>query len=392
MRHNRRYYAVWVVVTLGYVAGFVAVPMLVGWCVGAVAHGLPAAEVVRRVAWLAAATTARAVLRYFSRTLVFNAARQIEYELRDDIFANLQRLPQSFYFRWRTGDIMSRCVNDLSAVRLLMGVGLLNLLQTPVLYAAVIGAMMTVNARLALLVLLPYPLFILIARTFGRSIHHWSLLTQEGLAEASNQLQETISGIAVVKAYAMEGVTARRFEAANQELYRRELGLVRAQRGDARDHGHAARARDGLDPAGRRPGHRVGAHGGVRLLHVRDVRLRADLPDLHHGLGGGARAARRGVDAADRRAALRAADDRGSARCGAAAEAARRARVPPSDVLVRERSRARARAARHRAARARRQHARRGRHRGRRQDHARLADSARSTRCRTGSSSSTAST
>jgi ATP-binding cassette subfamily B multidrug efflux pump len=227
VRHSSRYYAVWVLVTLGYVAGFVAVPMLVGWCVGAVAHGLPAHEVVRRVAWLAAATTARAVLRYFSRTLVFNAARQVEYELRGDIFANLQRLPQSFYFRWRTGDIMSRCVNDLSSVRLLMGVGLLNLLQTPILYASVIGAMMTVNARLALLVLLPYPLFILIARTLGRAIHHWSLLTQEGLAEASNQLQETISGIAVVKAYAMEPFTARRFEAVNQELYRRELGLVR---------------------------------------------------------------------------------------------------------------------------------------------------------------------
>ncbi len=224
---NRGYYAVWVLVTLGYVAGFVAVPMLVGWSVGAVAEGLPAAEVARRVGWLAVATTFRAVLRYHSRTLVFNAARQIEYELRGDIFAHLQRLPQSFYFRWRTGDIMSRCVNDINAVRLLMGVGLLNLIQTPVLYVAVIGAMMKVDAHLALLVLLPYPLFILVARTLGRAIHHWSLLTQEGLADASNQLQETISGIAVVKAYVMEALCARRFEEANQELYRRELGLVR---------------------------------------------------------------------------------------------------------------------------------------------------------------------
>src|SRR4029450_14117236 len=120
-------------------------------------------------------------------------------------------------------------VNPPGSLRLRMGVGLLNLLQTPVLYAAVIGAMMTVNARLALLVLLPYPLFILIERRFGRSIHHWSLLTQEGLAEASNQLQETISGIAVVKAYAMEGTTARAFRAAHQELYQREPGLVRAK-------------------------------------------------------------------------------------------------------------------------------------------------------------------
>ena len=102
-----------------------------GWSVKAVVEGLGAQEVVRRVLWLALVTLARAVVRYFSRTLVFNAAREIEYELRNDIFAHLERLPQSFYFRWRTGDIMSRCVNDIDAVRLLLGVGLLNLVQTP---------------------------------------------------------------------------------------------------------------------------------------------------------------------------------------------------------------------------------------------------------------------
>jgi ATP-binding cassette subfamily B protein len=87
--------------------------------------------------------------------------------------------------------------------------------------------MFTINAKLAFLVLLPYPAFILIARVIGRSIHHWSLLVQEGLAELSNRLQESISGIAVVKAYAMEGVTAKRFRSTNQDLYRRQLKLVR---------------------------------------------------------------------------------------------------------------------------------------------------------------------
>jgi ATP-binding cassette subfamily B protein len=225
---NRGYYAIWIASTLAYVAGFVAVPILVGWAVKAVVDGLGAQEVIRRVLWLALVTLVRAVVRYFSRTLVFNAAREIEYELRNDIFAHLERLPQSFYFRWRTGDIMSRCVNDIAAVRLLLGVGLLNLVQTPVLYVAVIGAMLITNAKLALLVLIPYPAFIWIARWFGRSIHHWSIATQEGLADLSSQLQETISGIAVVKAYAMENVTQARFEKTSQELYQRQLGLVRA--------------------------------------------------------------------------------------------------------------------------------------------------------------------
>ncbi|MGH0032498.1 MAG: ABC transporter ATP-binding protein, partial [Myxococcota bacterium] len=222
------FYGVWLLATLLYVAGFVAVPRLVGYAIEGVAEGLGEAVVLERVGWLVLVTAATALVRFYSRTLVFNAAREIEYELRNDIYAHLQRLPQSFYHGWRTGDLMSRCVNDINAVRLLMGVGLLNLVQTPVLYVAVIGAMVTLNAKLALLVLLPYPLFVLIARLLGRSIHHWSLLSMEGLAEASNRLQETISGIAVVKAYAMEGVTARHFEDVNEELYRRQLGLVRA--------------------------------------------------------------------------------------------------------------------------------------------------------------------
>jgi ATP-binding cassette subfamily B protein len=222
------YYGVWLVSLLGYVAGFVALPLLVASAIGGVIHGLPEAEVLRRVGWLVVVTVLTAGVRFYSRTLVFNAARQIEYELRNDIYAHLQRLPQSFYFRWRTGDLMSRCVNDINAVRLLMGVGLMNMVQTPILYVAVIAAMVTLNPKLTLWVLIPYPLFIIVARLLGRSIHHWSLLTMEGLAEASNQLQEMISGIAVVKAYAMERVTGARFEDVNQELYRRQLGLIRA--------------------------------------------------------------------------------------------------------------------------------------------------------------------
>ena len=221
------YYGVWAAVTLAYTAGFVAVGRLVGWAVEAVAKGMPHAEVGRRTLWLVGVVAATALVRFYSRTLVFNAARQIEYELRNDLYAQLQRLPQSFYGQWRTGDIMSRCVNDTNAVRLLMGVAVLNILQTPVLYVAVVVTMLALNPRLALFVLLPYPLFILFARAIGRRVHHWSLQTQEGLAEASNQLQEAISGIAVVKAYAMEGVTRRRFAAVNESLWRRQLALVR---------------------------------------------------------------------------------------------------------------------------------------------------------------------
>jgi ATP-binding cassette subfamily B protein len=225
VRH-RAAYGVWTLATLGYVATFVAFPVAVGWTISALAEGLPRDEVTRRCGILAALAGVRAILRYGSRTLVFNIGREIEYEMRNDLFAHLQRLPQSFYAHWRTGDLMSRCVNDLNSVRLLLGPGLLSVLQTPVLYVAVLSAMFWIDARLALLVLVPYPLFILVARAFGSRMHRANLAVQEGLGELSNGLQETIAGIAVVKAYAMEGASQRRFEALNRDLYRRQLRRV----------------------------------------------------------------------------------------------------------------------------------------------------------------------
>ena len=227
IRRNRGYYALCMVTILGYNAGFVAVPLLVGSAIAASAEGLGRDEIGLRCSLLLAVVLFAALMRYLSRTLVFNAAREVEYEIRNDLFAHLQSLPQSFFLRWRTGDLMSRCVNDLNSVRLLLGVGLLNVFQTPILFLGVLAAMFTINAKLALLVLLPYPAFVLIARGFGRALHIRNLDTQVGLADLSNQVQEAVAGISVVKAYAMEKVQEERFAEANEELYRRHLRLVR---------------------------------------------------------------------------------------------------------------------------------------------------------------------
>jgi ATP-binding cassette subfamily B multidrug efflux pump len=227
LRRNRGRYLLGALLTLGYAATFAAVPMLVAWSIRAVEQSLPAAEVWRRCGFLVAATIGRGALRYWSRTILFNAARFVEYEIRNDLFAHLQRLPQSFFQRWRTGDLMSRCVNDLNSVRLMLGPGVLSIVQTPILYGFVIAAMFSLDPLLAALVLLPYPLFIWIARAFGRSMHRSNLDAQEGLAALGSQLQETIAGISVVKAYAMEPEAAARFAEANERLFRAQLRLIR---------------------------------------------------------------------------------------------------------------------------------------------------------------------
>ncbi|MEB2345558.1 MAG: ABC transporter ATP-binding protein [Deltaproteobacteria bacterium] len=227
LRRNRGSYLLGSAVTLGYAAAFASVPMLVAWAIRAVEQGLPEAEILRRCGALVVATLARGALRYGSRTILFDAAREIEYEIRNDLFAHLQRLPQSFFQGWRTGDLMSRCVNDLGSLRLMLGPGVLSVLQTPILYGFVLVAMFSLDPLLAALVLIPYPLFVVIARSFGRSMHRSNLDAQEGLAGLGSQLQETIAGIAAVKAYAMEAATAARFEEANERLYRAQVRLIR---------------------------------------------------------------------------------------------------------------------------------------------------------------------
>ena len=224
---SRTYYAVWSVIILAYVASVLIVVELTGRTIGAIEHGEPADTIVRLAAWLAGVGVLGGVFRYYSRTLVFNAARQIEYEMRNDLFAHLQRLPQSFFLTWRTGDLMSRCVNDLNSVRMLLGPGLLSVVQTPPLYAGALAMMFWIDWQLALLVLVPYPLFIVLARSFGRGLHRWNIEVQEGLGELSNQLQEMISGISVVKTHAMEGITRDRFAKSNEKLFRKQLKLVR---------------------------------------------------------------------------------------------------------------------------------------------------------------------
>ncbi len=228
---NWKSYVLGVLATLVYVGFFAAFPKTVQWAIEALVDGARGQDLWAPCALVAAVTLFRALARFFSRVTIFNAAREIEFQLRNDLFEHLQRLPQSFYFDWRTGDLMSRAVNDLTAVRLMLGVGLLQVAQTPVMIVSAVGMMLWIDPELTFYVLAPLPVFIFIARFFGRSMHATNLAVQVGLADMSNHLQESVSGISVVKAYAMEGETERKFAGLADNLYDRWMHAVRIQAG-----------------------------------------------------------------------------------------------------------------------------------------------------------------
>jgi ATP-binding cassette subfamily B protein len=103
----------------------------------------------------------QSVARTSIARVIFNVGRDVEYELRSDLFAHLQRLPLSFYQAQQTGDLMSRLINDVTAIRMLLGVGILNLVNTPVYYAYGVTIMLILDPKLTLVALLPFPILLL---------------------------------------------------------------------------------------------------------------------------------------------------------------------------------------------------------------------------------------
>jgi len=171
----------------------------------------------------------QAVVRTCSRFLIFNVARDVEFDLRNDLFAHLESLPLEFYHRQTTGDLMSRLVNDIGSVRLMLGPAVLNLLNTPVYYAYGITIMASMDPWLTAAALAPYPLAMLAMKRNGKRLMEGTLRVQEGLAEMSATIQENVSGIHVVKSYTLEAVERERFRKRNRELRASSLQLARVR-------------------------------------------------------------------------------------------------------------------------------------------------------------------
>ena len=209
-----------------------AIPWLLKQSIDAL-RTLPATEahgiVVRDAIAIIAFAVLQAVIRTWSRIFIFDAGRNVEYRLRRDLFAHLTRLDPAFYRRHPTGDVMSRLTNDLGAVRMLFGPGLLNLLNTALVYATGLALLLQLSPRLTLLALIPYPLLLGAARVASRHIHRASRAIQEQLGTMSTAIQEDLAGIAVIKHYTLEESRQRTFRAVNDEYLARALTLVRSR-------------------------------------------------------------------------------------------------------------------------------------------------------------------
>jgi ATP-binding cassette subfamily B multidrug efflux pump len=167
------------------------------------------------------------ITRYHMRMLLIGISREIEYELRNDLYRHLTRLAPRYFQTNRTGDLMSRATNDMSAVRMVLGPGIMYTANTLATALGTIALMLTIDARLLALSLVPLVLVSLAARHFGRRIHDSFEEVQAQLSELNALVQENLSGARVVRAYVQEPHEQARFEAANQEYLRRNRRLIR---------------------------------------------------------------------------------------------------------------------------------------------------------------------
>ena len=167
--------------------------------------------------------------RFLMRRIIVGASRDFEYDLRNDFFAALQRQHAAYFQQHRTGDLMSRATNDLNAVRMMIGPAVMYTSSTGLTFVIAMALMLSIDARLTLIALVPLPLVSVVVRYFGAAIHERFERIQAQFSDISAVTQESLAGVRVVRAYRQEGAEIERFRRANEEYVLRNKALIRLQ-------------------------------------------------------------------------------------------------------------------------------------------------------------------
>ncbi len=170
---------------------------------------------------------AYSILLYLMRWILIGISRDIEFDLRNDLFRQLEKQSSSYYQEHRTGDIMARMTNDLSAVRNVLGPAIMYTANTVMFSAMALYYLLRISPFLTLTALAPMPLVSILIQYMGRKIHERFERIQAMFSDISAQAQENFSGARLVRAFAQEEAQIQAFERSNQEYIRRALRLVR---------------------------------------------------------------------------------------------------------------------------------------------------------------------
>ncbi|HZM87300.1 MAG TPA: ABC transporter ATP-binding protein [Blastocatellia bacterium] len=205
----------------------VAAPLVLRHAVDDLATEVVESELLLYAGLLISIALVQGVFLFTQRRLLINMSRNIEYDLRNDFYEHLQKLPFEFYQTHRTGDLMARATNDLSAVRMIVGPALMYSMNTIFAMALLIPLMASINWRLTLLAFLSMPLVVTATNYFSKRIHDRFEKVQEYFGTVSNRAQESLAGVRVIRAYTQEEAEIESFKQVNREFVDRNLQLIR---------------------------------------------------------------------------------------------------------------------------------------------------------------------
>jgi ATP-binding cassette subfamily B multidrug efflux pump len=205
----------------------VTIPLLIGRAFDHLKYGVSRQQLFIDAALILGVWCAKGVFLYLNRKIVISISREIEFEMRNDIFRHLENLSYSFYQRTRTGDIMARATNDLNAVRNLLGPAIMYSANTMVFTLAALYFMVRISPTLTLYAFAPLPIVSIVVQYFGRRIHERFERIQAMFSDISARAQENFSAARVIRAYVQEDAEIANFETANKEYINRSLKLVR---------------------------------------------------------------------------------------------------------------------------------------------------------------------
>lgn len=202
-------------------------PLIIGSAVNHLGGGFTRGDLVRYSLMLVGASAVEGIFLYLQRSIIIGVSRHIEYDMRNDFYAHLQRLPLRFYQEQRTGDLMSRATNDLASVRMLIGPAVMHSFSSLLVVIGAFAMMLSIDLGMALIALLAVPVVAGLVKYFGERIHVRFKSVQDFFGDISARVQENLAGVRVVRAFAREGSEAATFKQLNHEYVNRNRNLIR---------------------------------------------------------------------------------------------------------------------------------------------------------------------
>jgi len=202
-------------------------PMIIGNAVNELAKAVTRSAMIRYGLLLVGAAVIEGLFLYLQRWIIIGASRRIEYEMRNDFFRHLERLPVRYYHEQRTGDLMARATNDLSSVRMLIGPAVMYTASSLLVVTGAFIMMIRIDRAMALISLVALPIVAGLVKIFSQQIHVRFKSVQDYFGEISAGVQENLAGVRVVRAFGQEQNEIETFKRMNHEYVERNRSLIR---------------------------------------------------------------------------------------------------------------------------------------------------------------------